>query len=137
MPRSTEAVGYADAAADALRDLAAAVSQCDAPEDVYPILGELCRVLASIEQTLHQFGALHDARQGPFPGPAGGQRSRRAASYQVAWELHRAAEMTHQITTVVERAHEVQASITYDVHPVPTAYRSPTPLTRQATDLSL
>ncbi|WP_141013682.1 hypothetical protein [Nocardioides sambongensis] len=136
MPTYTDAVGHADDAADALRNLATAVGRFDAPDDVYPILGELCRGLASIEQTLHQLGSLHDSdkpstdkavtdRGGRLGQHLQADRTGRAASYRVAWELHRAAEMTHQITAVVERAHELQAGVTYDVHPILSAYRTP------------
>ena len=43
----------------------------------------------------------------------------RAASYKVSWELHRAAEMVHQVAECVDRAHEVEATIAYDIADYP------------------
>ena len=44
----------------------------------------------------------------------------RAASYRESWELHRAAEMIHQVAECVDRAHEIEATIAYDIHDYPT-----------------
>ena len=43
----------------------------------------------------------------------------RAASYRESWELHRAAEMIHQIAECVDRAHEIEATIAYDIRDYP------------------
>jgi hypothetical protein len=32
----------------------------------------------------------------------------------VSWELHRAAEMVHQVAEGIDRAHEIEATIAYD-----------------------
>ena len=51
----------------------------------------------------------------------------RAASYRVAWELHRAAEMLHQVAECVDRAHEIEASITYATNAPDRPQKRPAP----------
>ena len=58
------------------------------------------------------------------PDPQAGVDERRSArrpgaSYQVSWELHRAAEMIHQVADGVDRAHEIEATIAYDIRDFP------------------
>ncbi|UMG92223.1 hypothetical protein [Nocardioides sp. TF02-7] len=36
-----------------------------------------------------------------------------------SWELHRAAEMIHQVGECVNRAHEIEATIAYDTRDYP------------------
>ena len=49
----------------------------------------------------------------------GDQREGRAASYKVSWDLHRAAEMLHQVAETIDHAHAVEATIAYDVRDLP------------------
>ena len=109
---------HADEAREALRSLAHATRDLDDPSDIYPVLGELTNGLASLAQSLHQIGDFHEGPATKRAWITGDSRAGRAASYQVAWELHRAAEMVHQVAATIDRAHEVEASITYDVHDV-------------------
>ncbi|WP_185996253.1 hypothetical protein [Nocardioides campestrisoli] len=106
---------HADEARKALRQLAHATRHVEDPTEIYPVLGELTNGLASLAQSLHQIAQSHDRALGTRACVAGDARTGRAASYQVAWELHRAAEMVQQVANGVARAHEVEATIAYDV----------------------
>lgn len=105
---------HAAAAHDALRGLAHATRDVDDPREIYDVLGLLSTAVASLEQSLHQLGDFHDrpARNGAWLN--GDERAGRAASHQVSWELHRAAEIMKQVSTSLDHAHEVEATITYD-----------------------
>ncbi len=63
--------------------------------------------------------------------PQGG----RAASYKVSWDLHRAAEMVHQVADCVNRAHEVEGTIAYDIQDDPSL--APSHRSARETGLSL
>lgn len=67
---------------------------------------------------LHQLGDCHN---GPATKTAlmNGDPHAGRASYRVSWELQRAAEMIHQVAVTVDRAHEIEATIAYDVHDCP------------------
>lgn len=124
MPTFNRATVDAEEAREALRGLAHATRSIDDPTEIYSLLGSLSSALASLSQSLHQIGAFHD---GPARGRAWitGARTGRAASSQIASELHRAAEMARQVGAGIDRAHQVEATITYDVHGGPPA-REPT-----------
>ena len=120
----------ADAAevGESVRGLTHATMNIQDPTIIYGVIGSLSTSLASMAQVLQQLGATHDrmtatGRQVPIG------REGTATAYQVSWELHRAAEMVNQVATTVDRAHQLEAAITYDVHlptaPVPAAGREP------------
>jgi len=98
------------------------------PTAIYSVIGSLSSALGSMAQVLEQLGATHDrAPANDGTGPMA--RTDRATAYQVSWELHRAAEMVSQVAAAVDRAHQIEARITYDVHlpvaPLPGARREP------------
>ena len=109
----------ADEAAAALRGLAHATRALDDPAQLYSILGSLSQGLASLEQVLHQLGQFHDGPARQRGWRSGDAQADRAAPYQEAWELHRAAEMIHQVAAALDRAHEIEATIAYDHRHVP------------------
>jgi hypothetical protein len=111
---------HADEAREALRQLAHATRQVEDPTEIYPVLGEITNGLASLAQSLHQIADFHEGPAHKRAWVDGDPRTGRAASYQVAWELHRAAEMVHQVANGLDRAHEVEATIAYEVHDFPT-----------------
>lgn len=119
MPSFTNAVADADEAQQAVRALAHATRHVADPTEVYSVLGSLSQTLGSLTQVLHQLGDLHDGSGHGLARVDGDARQGRAASYQVAWDLHRAAEMVHQVGVAVDRAHQVEASIGYDVGELP------------------
>lgn len=122
---------HAAEACTALRRLAHATRHLEDPTEIYPSLGELTNGLASLTQSLHQIAGYHDAPASTRASVSGDTRNGRAASYQVAWELHRAAEMVDQVRKAVERSHEVEATIAYDlaeaVQDFPTLVPAPLP----------
>jgi hypothetical protein len=107
---------HADEARGALRQLAHATRHVEDPTEIDLVLGELSSGLASLAQSLHQIADFHEGPDRKHVRVTGDARSARAASYQVAWELHRAAEMVHQVATGIDRAHLVEATIAYDIH---------------------
>ena len=126
---------HASDAREALRRLAHTTRQVEDPTEIYAILGDLSNGLASLAQSLHQIGDFHDSPATKRAWVDGDVRAGRAASYQVAWELHRAAEMVHQVGGVIDRAHEVEATIAYDVHDLPNS--APVPHQSNEPGLSL
>jgi hypothetical protein len=126
---------HADEAREALRLLAHATRDIGDPTEIYPVLEKLSNGLASLAQSLHQTADFHEGPARKRAWVTGDARTGRAASYQVAWELHRAAEMIHQIAAGVDRAHEVEATIAYDVRDFPISV--PTLLPTREPGLSL
>ena len=95
------------------------------PTSIYPVLGSISSALASLSQSLHQLGDFHDGPARKQAWMNGDPHAGRAASYKVSWELHRAAEMVHQVAECVDRAHEVEATIAYDIARLPVARAGP------------
>ncbi len=82
---------------EAVRGLAHATRSIEDPTAIYPVLGSISSALASLTQSLHQLGDFHDGPSRKQAWMNGDPHAGRAASYQVSWELHRAAEMVHQV----------------------------------------
>lgn len=106
---------HADDARQALRQLAHATRHMTDPTQIYPIVGDLSNGLASLAQSLHQIAAVNESLAREHAQLAGDVRAGRAASYQASWGLHRAAEMLTQTTMALDEAHELEASIAYDL----------------------
>lgn len=132
MPTFNDPVADADEVRESVRGLAHATRNIEDPTAIYGVIGSLSSSLASMAQVLRQLGATHD-RMSSGAGVAPIGRTDRATAYQVSWELHRAAEMVNQVAATVDRAHQLEAAITYDVH-VPLA---PIPAARHEQGLSL
>lgn len=116
MPTFSDPVADADEAREAIRSLAHGTRSIEHPASIYPVLGSISTALASLSQTLHQLGDVHDdpaIRSAWINGDsrADSASSYRACSYRVSWELHRAAEMVNQVAAAVDRAHEIEATI--------------------------
>lgn len=116
-------VADADELREAVRGLAHATRSIEDPTAIYRVLGSISSALASLTQCLHQLGDFHDDPAPQGVGVNSDPHATRASSYRVSWELHRAAEMTHQVAETVDRAHEIEATIAYDVRD----YASPAP----------
>jgi hypothetical protein len=115
MPAFDRPRTHADEAREALRLLAHATRNVEDPTEIYPVLGELSHGLASLAQSLHQIADFHEGPARQRAWVTGDAWTGRAASYQVAWELHRAAQMVHQVAAGIDRAHEIEATIAYDI----------------------
>lgn len=113
MPTSPDPVADADEARESIRRLANTTRSIEHPVWIYPVLGSISTALASLTQILHQLGDVHDgsAIRGAWINSE--SRADCASSYRVSWELHRAAEMAHQVAAAVDRAHEIEATIAY------------------------
>ena len=121
MPTFNDPVADADELREAVRGLGHATRSVDDPTAIYPVLGSISSALASLSQTLHQLGDFHDGPTREQAWMNGDPHAGRAASYKESWELHRAAEMIHQVAGCVDRAHEIEATIAYDVRDFPLA----------------
>lgn len=121
MPTFIDAAADADELRDAVRGLAHASRTLEDPTSIYSVLGSISSALASLTQSLHQLGDAHDGPASKAASVTGDSQAGRAASYRVSWELHRAAEMVHQVAVCVDRAHEIEATIGYDSTAQPAA----------------
>ena len=133
MPTLNDPVAAADELREAVRGLAHATRRIEDPTSIYPILGSISSALASLTQALHQLGDFHDGPTRKQASMNGDPHPGRAASYKASWDLHRAGEMVHQVADCVDRAHEVEATIVYDIHDYP----SLAPTRRPADDTGL
>jgi len=119
MPTFNDPVADAHELREAVRGLAHATRSIEDPTSIYSVLGSISSALASLSQSLHQVGEFHDGRAGNQAWINGDPHAGRAASYKESWELHRAAEMIHQVAECVDRAHEIEATIAYDIADYP------------------
>jgi hypothetical protein len=133
MPTFNDPVSDGDELRDAVRGLAHATRSIEDPTSVYPVLGAVSSALASLSQSLHQLGEFHDGPTRKQAWMNGDPHAGRAASYTVSWELHRAAEMIHQVAGCVDRAYEIEAIIAYDI----ADYPSLAPISRPTPDRGL
>ena len=121
MPTFNNPVADADELRKGVRGLAHATRSVDDPTAIYRVLGSISSALASLSQTLHQLGDFHDGPTREQAWMDVDPHAGRAVSYKESWELHRAAEMIHQVAGCVDRAHEIEATIAYDVRDSPLA----------------
>ena len=127
MPTFNDPVADANELREAVRGLAHATRSIEDPTSICPVLGSINSALASLSQSLHQLGAFHDGPAGKQAWINGDPHAGRAASYKESWELHRAAEMIHQVAECVDRAHEIEATIAYDIADYPSLAPIPRP----------
>ena len=119
MPTFNDPVADADELREAVRGLAHATRSIEDPTSLYAVLGSISSALASLSQPLHQLGQFHDGPTRKQAWMNGDANAGRAASYRESWELHRAAEMIHQVAECVDRAHEIEATIAYSIDDYP------------------
>ena len=119
MPTFRDPVADADELREAVRGLAHATRSIEDPTSIYAVLGSISSALVSLSQSLHQLGQFHDGPTRKQAWMNGDSNAGRAASYRESWELHRAAEMIHQVAECVDRAHEIEATIAYDTRDYP------------------
>ena len=115
MPTFNDPVADADELREAVRGLAHATRSIEDPTSLYSVLGSISSALASLSQSLHQLGQFHDGPTRKQAWMNGDANAGRAASYSESWELHRAAEMIHQVAECVDRAHEMEATIAHSI----------------------
>jgi hypothetical protein len=133
MPTFSDPVTDAEELREAVRGLAHATRSVEDPTAIYSVLGSISSALASLTQTLHQLGDFHDGPTRTQARVTGHPHAGRAASYQASWELHRAAEMIHQVAECIDHAHEIEATIAYDSY----GYPSLAPAQRRFHELGL
>ena len=125
MPTFENPAADADEAQTALRALAHATRSIDDPRQIYSVLGSLTSAVASLSQSLHQLATFHDAPSQRTAWVAGDSRVGRAAACKVSWELHRSAEMLHQVSESIGHAHGAEATISYDHRDFPAQADAP------------
>ena len=114
MPTFEDPAVDADEMQTALRALAHATRSIDDPRQIYSVLGSLTSSIASLSQSLHQLAAFHDTPSTRSAWVVSDTRAARTASHNVSWELHRSAEILHQVAESVGHAHGSEATITYE-----------------------
>lgn len=136
MPSPNEPRAHAGEVQQALLKLAVATRGVEDPADIGAVLGGLSSGLASLARSLHELGDFYDGPARGFGPGSGGSPASRAASYEVAWELHRAGEMIRQVTSGIDRAREIEATIAYDIRDCP-ALASPPSIRRPGVESGL
>lgn len=114
MPTFEDPAADANDVQTALRALAHATRSIDDPRQIYSVLGSLTSAVASLSQSLHQLASFHDASSQRSTMVVTDSRAGRAAAYKVSWELHRSAEILHQVSESIAHAHGAEATISYD-----------------------
>ena len=125
MPTFEDPAADADEVQTALRALAHATRSIDDPRQIYSVLGSLTSAVASLSQSLHQLASFHDAPSQRSTWAVSDSRTGRAAAYKVSWELHRSAEILHQVSESIGHAHGAEAAITYDNRDFPVLADAP------------
>jgi len=125
MPTFEDPAADADEVQTALRALAHATRSIDDPRQIYSVLGSLTSSIASLSQSLHQLAAFHDTPSTRSAWVVSDARTDRSASHNVSWELHRSAEILHQVAESVGHAHSSEATITYEPRDSPTWTEGP------------
>lgn len=131
MPTFKSPTSHADEAQVALRALAHATRQIDDPTEIYTTLGALSQAVASLSQSLHQIGSIHDRRIRAATGSLG-DPVQAGMTYRASWNLHKAAEMLTAVGKAIDGAHQAEATMVYRPHDL-----GPQPPTSRADGLSL
>ncbi|MFO6453382.1 hypothetical protein [Aeromicrobium sp. MLTX1] len=101
-----EPAAHAEAAQRALLDLLQATERMDDRHEIGAVLTSLSSATQSLSESLHQIASSHDrGRQ---------HRNHRrlrcsdvgSSEYPMSWELHRAGEILHQVSNLLQHAHE-------------------------------
>ncbi len=125
MPTFDNPAADADEVQTALRVLAHATRSIDDPRQIYSVLGSLTSAVASLSQSLHQLASFHDAASQRSAWVFSDSRTGRASAYKVSWELHRSAEILHQVSESIGHAHSAEATISYDHRDFPALTDAP------------
>ena len=125
MPTFQNPAADADEVQTALRALAHTTRSIDDPRQIYSVLGSLTSAVASLSQSLHQLASFHDAPSRGSTWMVTDSRTERSAAYKVSWELHRSAEILHQISESIGHAHGAEATISYDHRDFPALADAP------------
>jgi len=114
MPTFEDPAADANEVQTALRALAHATRSIDDPRQIYSVLGSLTSSIASLSQSLHQLAAFHDTPSKRSTWVIGDSRASQTAAHNVSWELHRSAEILHQVSDSIAHAHSSEATISYE-----------------------
>ena len=125
MPTFEDPAADANDVQTALRALAHATRSIDDPRQIYSVLGSLTSAVASLSQSLHQLASFHDTSSQRSTWVVTDSRTGRAAAYKVSWELHRSAEILHQVSESIAHAHGAEATISYDHRDFPALADAP------------
>ncbi len=100
-----EATADAEAAQRALRALAKEAAQADGLDQADAVLASLSAATESLSESLHQIAASHDKQNASNRRRTPTSASPPRADYPMSWELHRAGEILHQVSTLLDHAH--------------------------------
>lgn len=100
-----EATADAEAARRALRALAKETAQADGLDRADALLASLSAATESLSGVLHQLAAPHDKGNASNRRRTPTSANQPGADYPMSWELHRAGEILHQVSTLLDHAH--------------------------------
>lgn len=100
-----EATADAEAARRALRALAKETAQADGLDQADALLASLSAATEALSESLHQIAASHDKQNASHRRGMRTSASPPGAGYPMSWELHRAGEILHQVSSLLDHAH--------------------------------
>lgn len=108
-----EATADAEAARRALRALAKETAQSNGLDQADAILASLSAATESLSEVLHQLAAPHDEGNASNRRRTPTSANQPGADYPMSWELHRAGEILHQVSTLLGHAHALRSGRTW------------------------
>lgn len=109
----------AEAARRALHALAGATERMNDRHELGAVLASLSAATASLSESLHQLATARDHSRGREARPR--SRNSQLSQYPMSWELHRAGEILHQVSTLLQHARDAAA---HDALPQPQVTQS-------------
>lgn len=101
-----EPAAHAEAAQRALLDLLEATERMDDRHEIGAVLASLSSATQSISESLHQIAITHDQGRDRRNHQRVRSSDVRSPQYPMSWELHRAGEILHQVSNLLQHAHE-------------------------------
>jgi hypothetical protein len=116
MPTFEDSAVGTNEAQTSLWPVALATRSIDTPRQIYSVLGSLISANASLNQSLHQLGAVPDSSSTRSIWVVTDSRIGSAAAYKGSWQQHRFAEILHQGSVPIRHADGVESTAIYDHH---------------------
>lgn len=121
-----EPAAHAEAVQRALHDLLQAAERMDDRHEIAAVLASLSSATQALSESLHQIAGSHDRGR----EHRNHQRVRcsdvGSPEFPMSWELHRAGEILHQVSKLLQHAQEAAAHDAADKPPLtPAEHRCP------------
>lgn len=117
---------HAEAAQRALLDLLQATERMDDRHEIGAVLTSLSSATQSLSESLHQIASSHDRGREHRNHQRVRCSDAGSPEYPMSWELHRAGEILHQVSNLLQHAHEAASHHAEGSPPIaPMEHRSP------------